>query len=241
MTTSVDEGTDPIDSLYSARLVARRRLLSRLVKARDLERQRIASEIHDEPLQVLSTISTRLQGLRQAQEDPALRSEIGGIQETLTAAIEHLRGLTFELARGPREEFGLLAELRAMLERAAEDGDLEARLSERVIEEPPFETASAAYRILQEALANIQKHARATRVDVAVESDDGLFVRIEDDGVGFEPEGVVPSPSHMGIAMMRQRAMAAGGWLLVESEAGKGTAIELHLPGRVPAEPVTIG
>lgn len=241
MATSVEPGTDPIDSLYSARVVARRRLLRRLVRARDHERQRIASEIHDEPLQVLSVISTRLQRLRMAQEEPTLRYEIAQIEETLSAAIEHLRGLTFQLASGPREEFGLVAEMRAMLERAAEEVDLDARLSERVIEEPTFETASTAYRILQEALANIQKHARATRVDVAVESEKDLYVRIEDDGVGFEPEGVVPSPSHMGVAMMRQRAMAAGGWLRIESEPGEGTMIEFHLPGRDSSDPVAIG
>lgn len=241
MTTSVEAGTDPIHSLYSARVVARRRLLNHVVRARDHERQRIAAEIHDEPLQVLSTISTRLQRLRVAQEEPTLRYELGQMEETLTGAIERLRGLTFELAKAPREEYGLLAEMRAMLERAAEDADLAARLSERVLEEPTLETASTAFRILQEALTNIQKHARATRVDVAVEADKDLYVRIEDDGVGFEPEGVVPSPNHMGVAMMRQRAMAAGGWLRIQSEPGEGTMIEFQLPGRDPGEPVSIG
>ncbi len=238
MTTSVETGTDPIDTLYTARIVARRRLLSHLVEARDHERQRIASEIHDEPLQVLSTISTRLQRLRLGQEEPTLRYEIAQIEETLSAAIERLRGLTFELAAAPREEPGLVAEMRAMLERAAEESDLEARLSERVVREPSIANAIAAYRILQEALANIQKHARASRVDIAVEAERDLYVRVEDDGVGFEPEGVVPSPSHMGTAIMRQRAMAAGGWLRLESEPGKGTMIEFHLPGREQAEPV---
>ena len=238
MTTSVETGTDPIDTLYTARIVARRRLLSHLVEARDHERQRIASEIHDEPLQVLSTISTRLQRLRLGQEEPTLRYEIAQIEETLSAAIERLRGLTFELAAAPREEPGLVAEMRAMLERAAEESDLEARLSERVVREPSLANAIAAYRILQEALANIQKHARASRVDIAVEAERDLYVRVEDDGVGFEPEGVVPSPSHMGTAIMRQRAMAAGGWLRLQSEPGKGTMIEFHLPGREQAEPV---
>jgi len=238
VTTSVETGTDPIDTLYTARIVARRRLLSHLVEARDHERQRIASEIHDEPLQVLSTISTRLQRLRLGQEEPTLRYEIAQIEETLSAAIERLRGLTFELAAAPREEPGLVAEMRAMLERAAEESDLEARLSERVVREPSLDNAIAAYRILQEALANIQKHARANRVDIAVEAERDLYVRVEDDGVGFEPEGVVPSPSHMGTAIMRQRAMAAGGWLRVESEPGKGTMIEFHLPGREQAGPV---
>jgi len=238
VTTSVETGTDPIDTLYTARIVARRRLLSHLVEARDHERQRIASEIHDEPLQVLSTISTRLQRLRLGQEEPTLRYEIAQIEETLSAAIERLRGLTFELAAAPREEPGLVAEMRAMLERAAEESDLEARLSERVVREPSLANAIAAYRILQEALANIQKHARASRVDIAVEAERDLYVRVEDDGVGFEPEGVVPSPSHMGTAIMRQRAMAAGGWLRLQSEPGKGTMIEFHLPGREQAEPV---
>ena len=241
VTTSVETGTDPIDTLYTARRVARRRLLSDLVQARDDERQRIASEIHDEPLQVLSTISTRLQRLRPKTEEPTVRYGIAQIEETLTGAIERLRGLTFELAATPREEPGLVAEIRAMLERAAEESDLEARVSERMIREPSLDTAIPAYRILQEALANIQKHARASRVDVAIEAEKDLYVRIEDDGVGFEPEGVVPSPRHMGTAMMRQRAMAAGGWLRIESEPGEGTMIEFHLPGWEPGEPITAG
>ena len=105
-------------------------------------------------------------------------------------------------------------------------------------EEPPPETRTIAYRIIQEAVANARKHSGAKGVDVLLASEDGgLQVRISDNGKGLEASE--SPPGHMGLSAMRERAEMAGGWLRVdghEQQQGKGTTIEFWLPG--PTDPV---
>jgi len=95
------------------------------------------------------------------------------------------------------------------------------------------------YRIVQEALTNTRKHARARRVDLLVESTDGgVRVRIADDGVGL-PEGQSDrsAPGHMGLSAMRERAEMAAGWWRIESAPGRGTVVEFWVPGDPDAHP----
>ena len=88
------------------------------------------------------------------------------------------------------------------------------------------------YRIAQEALTNVVKHARASRVDVVLEeSSDGVMVRISDDGVGLSSNGDSSGSGHIGLVAMRERAEMAGGWWRISSTAGKGTSVEFLVPG----------
>jgi len=226
----VDARTDPIAHLYSARRLARRRLLGHLVRARDHERRRIASAIHDASLQSLAAAVARLARARVGIDDPQVRYELTQAETILQQVSEELRELTFDLAMGTGEADGLAAEIRSLLQRLSDQTGAEVGLSERVMTEPPLETACTAYRIVQEALTNVQRHARASRVDVALDADTELYVRIEDNGLGFDPPGTFPSPGHMGMAMMRQRAEAEGGWIQIQSSPGGGTVVELAIP-----------
>jgi signal transduction histidine kinase len=96
---------------------------------------------------------------------------------------------------------------------------------------PASETQVIAYRIAQEALANVRKHAGARRVECAVSAvDDGILTRIADDGVGFESSRNGSAPGHLGLVAMRERAEMAGGWFRITSSAGNGCVIEYWIP-----------
>lgn len=228
--TTLEAQPDPIASLYSARRRARRRLLGHLVMARDHERRRMASAIHDEPLQELTAATARLSRARGMVEDPQVRYELGQAEEELRDAIHALRDLTFDLALGLQDGSALAQEIERLLDRLREESGVAVTLSDRIVVEPSVEATCTAHRIVQEALTNVQRHAGATRVDVAVDADDGLYVRVEDDGTGFDLQGALPEPGHMGLAMMRQRAEALGGWLTIQSVPGAGTIVEFSLP-----------
>ena len=104
-------------------------------------------------------------------------------------------------------------------------------VEDRLSTEPPQEARTILYRIAQEALANVRKHAAAARVDVSIdEQGGGYLVRITDDGRGFEPEGLRPRPGHLGVSAMRERAEVAGGWVRIDSARGEGSRVEFWIP-----------
>jgi signal transduction histidine kinase len=97
--------------------------------------------------------------------------------------------------------------------------------------EPPPDARVICYRIAQEAIANVRKHARASHVEVVLVSEGGgTRVVIRDDGVGFDPERTAPAPGHLGLPDMRERAELAGGWLRISSAPGSGTVVEFWIP-----------
>jgi len=99
--------------------------------------------------------------------------------------------------------------------------------------EPPAETGIVLYRITQEALTNIRKHARASRVGVSLDQrEGGYLIRIEDDGIGFDAGGRAESPDgHLGLTSMRERAEIAGGWFTIDSAPEEGTVVQFWIPG----------
>jgi signal transduction histidine kinase len=202
------------------------------VTAQEAERSRIAADIHDDPVQLMTAIEIRLEGLKGRVGSPELVEYVGSLQEAISASIGRLRALMFELRPPVLQSEGLAQTLRASLEAAAADFVDAYELLDGLSTEPPVETRVIAYRIAQEALANIRKHAQANQVRVELESrDHGLRVCIEDDGVGFSPAVAHESrPGHLGLTIMRERAELAGGWLEVHSSPGGGTSVEFWLP-----------
>jgi signal transduction histidine kinase len=100
-----------------------------------------------------------------------------------------------------------------------------------MVSEPSHDVRAAAYRVAQEALVNVRKHSRGTSVHVVLEERErGVFVRIEDDGVGFAPEIQSDGGHHLGLTAMRERAELAGGWCRISSVPGEGTIVEFWLP-----------
>lgn len=210
----------------------RRQLIHRLVEAQEEERSRIAEDVHDDPLQKVTAVAIRLGTLRGKLEDPELRADVERLEGTVGASIERLRHLMFELRPPSLDRGGLVVALRQYLEDLAQEAGMSFDVEDALGIEPPPETRAIAYRIAQEALANVRKHARAGRVEVALrDQGQGVHVRIRDDGSGFVPsEAVEHTPGHLGLASMRDRAEMAGGWWRLSSAPGEGTEVEFWLP-----------
>ena len=199
--------------------------LRRIVSAQELERQRLARELHDETGQALTSI---LLGLKQLEGKEAPEA-VAALRELVVATLKDVRRLAVELRPKVLDDFGLLPALERLTEGFAEQTgivvDLEAgTLGERL----PLEVETAIYRIVQEALTNVVKHARAQRVSVLVTRVDGrIRAVIEDDGGGFDP---AQRGDGIGLVGMRERIALLDGTLTVESGATSGTTIAAEVP-----------
>jgi PAS domain S-box-containing protein len=212
-------------------LEERRVLLGHLMTGAEEERQRIASDIHDDSIQVITAASMRLQILRRSLDDPGQLAELDELAETIRLSIDRLRHLIFELRPPVLDRDGLAAALRVYLEEAEDQTPTRYKLEDRLSGQPPEEIRLILYRIAQEALANVRKHADARTATVTLAARaGGYFVRIADDGVGFLAERLTAVPGHLGLASMRERAELAGGWLRVASELGAGSTVEFWIP-----------
>ncbi len=214
----------------------RRRLLARLVEAQEDERRRIADDIHDDSIQIVTAVGLRLGALERRIDDADLRRSVGQLRETVGSAIARLRGLLFELRPRALDLEGLAATLRIYLDQLREQGGFDASLENRLTQEPEPEVRTVLYRIAQEALINARKHAQARKVEVLLEPrEGGFFVRVGDDGRGVSAEELsVPSPGHLGLSAMRERAEMMGGWWRIKGAPGSGTTVEFWLPERPP-------
>lgn len=219
------------------RVVTQRRELAQLIEtAQEEERRRIAADIHDDPIQVMSAVDMRLQLLlaRPERVDP---HELGELAEELRSAIDRLRNLLFELRPVALDVEGLGPAIEMYLEHSAKETGWTWRVIDELDEAPTAETRVAFYRIAQEAVSNVRKHANATHVDVRLTpTDRGLLLRIADDGDGFHPSEK-PRSGHLGLATITERAELAGGWCRVRSRPGEGAVLECWMPLGAPTGP----
>jgi PAS domain S-box-containing protein len=212
----------------------RRRLLQSWVSAAEEERQRIAVDVHDDTIQIMAAAAMRLGLLKAKLMSPGDQRMLSRTTETVLLAIERLRHLIFELRPEVLAGEGLGAAIGAYVAQDPVAAPFQVRLANQLKEEPSDEIRLIAYRVAQEALNNVRKHAMATIVDIVLESkDDGISVHIRDNGAGFSTTSTSESPpGHLGLTAMRERAEMAGGWLKVTSSPGMGTALECWLPTR---------
>ena len=197
------------------------------------ERNRLARELHDSVSQALYGIALGARTARtQLDRDPAKAKE--PLEYTLQlaeAGLAEMRALIFELRPESLKTDGLVAALtkQAAAVRARHHLDVQTDLCEE-IEPLPLDAKEVLYRITQEALHNIVKHARATRVDLKLicESGSVALLEITDNGVGFDAQGTFPG--HLGLKSMRERALRVGGGFSVKSEPGEGTRIRARIP-----------
>jgi signal transduction histidine kinase len=201
----------------------RRRLLARLVHAEEDERKRIAGDIHDDPIQKIVATSMRLQLLRKQLSDPEQLEVLDKLLSTVRGSIESLRHLIFELRPHALDEDGLGPALQDYLESI--ESDFEFKLEQRIEKEPPAELRVLLYRVAQEAITNIRKHAQAERVQVLLTDQDGGFlVRIVDDGVGFTAPGHVALGQRPSRGLGDARARRDGGGLVPTAKSCPATA-----------------
>ena len=216
-------------AIDNAQRVARESL-RRVHAAQEVERRRLARELHDETGQALTSI---LLGLR-ALEDSIDGSErahaaVASLRELAVGTLQDVRRLAVELRPKALDDFGLAPALERLTETFREQTGLEVDFVDGLgSEQLSEESATALYRIVQEALTNVIKHSQARHVVILVTRKNGrAAVVIEDDGRGFDPS---VRPDGFGIEGMRERVDLIGGSLHVESREGAGTTIAVEVP-----------
>jgi len=218
----------------------KRRLLTHLVGAKEDERRRVASDIHDDSIQVMTSVAIGLERLVNRTDDPELRKVISQLEDAARGAVARLRTMVFELRPPTLDEEGLVSALQLYLEEFQLDSGIRYTLRNELRDEPSVSVRTVVYRVAQEALTNVRKHARASRVTVSLKpARDGISLTVEDDGIGWQLGDGDPGLRHIGVSEMRERAEIAGGTLTVRSGSGHGTVIHLWVPAPVPASDET--
>ena len=202
--------------------------LRRVVSAQELERQRLARELHDETGQALTSILLGLKAVEDA--DPSeLADATSQLRELVVATLQDVRRLAVQLRPKALDDFGLVPAIERLVETFREhtgiEVDLEPRLGEQRL---PSDVETTLYRITQEALTNVVKHAQATHVSIVLTRRDGSVAAvIEDDGRGFASG---ENSSRLGLLGMRERIALVEGRLEVESSPGAGTTLSIEVP-----------
>lgn len=211
-----------------------RELARRVAETEEGERRRIHGELHDRVGQSLSTLALMLQLVRQqlpAETLALVGRRLDDAHALALRTVQDTRDVMADLRPPALDEFGLLPALRIHVQLFAERSGIAAAVNGRE-PVPPIEgvAQTALFRIAQEALANVAKHARAKRVDVSLGAfDAGIELRVADDGVGFDAAALEPAP-RWGLRTMRERAEAVGATLRVESRPGSGTSVVVRVP-----------
>ncbi|MGW4824985.1 GAF domain-containing sensor histidine kinase [Streptomyces sp. NPDC004227] len=198
------------------------------------ERSRLAHELHDAVSQKLFSLRLTAQAATAlVDRDPArAKGELQQVTALAAEAVDELRAAVVELRPAALDEDGLVATLRTQIQVLDRAHSARVTFTTRGIRALPAAQEEAMLRVAQEALHNALRHARADHVDVTLDRrGGGAVLRITDDGTGFDPKAVRRAGRHLGLVSMRDRASGVGGRLTVESEPGKGTAIEMEVPG----------
>jgi signal transduction histidine kinase len=210
----------------------RRMLHHRIGTAVEEDRKRIADEVHDDSLQMLAAVQLRIEQVRRSLGQPGQRELLETLATTVEQSMASMRRLIFDLRPPALDVDGLAAALQLYIDQLCAGTGTTYRLESRLVTEPGSSTRGLLYRICREALTNAWKHSRARSVRVILdEVNGGIRALVEDDGAGFG-EAAPPSSAHLGLAIMRERAELAGGWLLVTSGPGAGTTVDCWIPGQ---------
>ena len=212
-------------------------LSKRLINAQENERRRIANELHDELGQSLVGLKFQLSGFGKKlnQDQKELQFELKQASESIDAMTENVRRLSRDLRPSVLEHLGLIEALQWLFRDFAKKYEITV-LKDVIIQNYPFtkEQELIVFRIFQEALTNIGKHSKATRVNITLaEKDKAAFFSIKDNGKGFNPKIAKersPKKSGLGLTAMAERAQMAGGDLQIKSEPGKGTTLTFSIP-----------
>ena len=199
-----------------------------------VQRSRIAEELHDDTIQVMTAAMVELdrceRHLRRGDVGAARRA-IAGARDALTTATDRTRRLTFELRPQLLEAAGLGAAVRDLADALHRDTGAEVRVRTR-LGRYPIDIETLAYRTVREALINIRKHAQADNVRIGISERRGsLHVTIRDDGRGFRsPRRRSRASTHIGLETARERIRSMGGSFEVTSQPGAGTTVDFSLP-----------
>ncbi|MDX6466982.1 MAG: hypothetical protein QOI27_2022, partial [Gaiellaceae bacterium] len=201
----------------------------RIVDAQEVERRRLARELHDETGQALSSILLGLKALEDRVGDAAARQAVSDVRELVVSTLHDVRRLAVELRPKVLDDFGLVAALERLTETFGAQTGIGVRFQSGLpAGRLPADVETALYRIVQESLTNIVKHSRARNISIVLVRKPGAVAAvIEDDGEGFDPGSV--RDGGYGLAGMRERVGLLDGRLQIESSGG-GTTLVAEVP-----------
>ena len=204
-----------------------------LIEAHEAERRRVSIELHDQVGQILTAVKMNLHALRKTcSNTPEILASIEENLNVINEAVEQVKDLSVDLRPLLLDDFGLVVAVRWYLDRQAKNSGVAVEfvsLSLKDDDRFPAALETACFRILQEGVTNIIRHAGAKRISVRLErTGDELMLVIGDDGVGFDPEAVraaETASATWGLTGMEERAQALGGTLTIDSAPSLGTQI----------------
>jgi len=199
--------------------------LRRVVAGQEIERRRLARELHDETGQALTSILLGLRALEEANE-----TNVDDLRELVVGTLQDVRRLAVQLRPKALDDFGLVPALERLVQTFSESSGINVELEAQVGgERLPSDVETTIYRIVQEALTNVVKHAEARNVSILLVRRDALLTTvIEDDGRGFDPEMV--GEDSLGLEGMRERVELHDGRMTVEASQGSGTTLRIEVP-----------
>jgi signal transduction histidine kinase len=208
-------------------------LFGRLIHAQELERTRLAREIHDDFCQQVALLSIEMDSLANGTIDPLARKRLSELKEKVNGIGDELHTLSHRLHSSKLEFLGLTVSVRSFCAEFAERQGIRIEFSHKDIPTSiPPDTALALYRIVQEGLRNIAKHSHALSAQVALIADsEAISLAITDNGVGLDPSSILLSEG-IGVQSMKERALMIGGSLEVKSRPMEGTQIAVTVPIR---------
>jgi signal transduction histidine kinase len=233
MMTNLEQLQQAQDNLQASQ--ERYRALSRrLLEQQEHERASLARELHDQLGQSLVAVALNLEAIK-GDLSPAASARIPESKQAIKKMIEQVQTLAFELRPSTLDEFGLVGALRRLASRHGERTGVYASVHATPADvRAPLEIETVCFRIAQEALSNVARHARARQVEVTLALQDGAFeITVRDDGVGFNVER---QRSGLGLVGMNERAELAGGRLDIESAPGAGTTVRARFPLSAPKD-----
>jgi len=212
-----------------------RALAARILSAQEAERVRVSRELHDETGQALTLLLVRLQLVEGMTTDEAIRRELGELRGLVVTTLDGVRRLAAHLGPSVLEDLGLCSALEWLADRVRAEAALHVTLAlEHCDDHVPAPVALAIFRVAQEALTNVVRHAAATNAIVRLDESGGILrLVVSDDGIGFDPKQARSRPTEsVGLFGMAERVALIGGDIDVISREGSGTRVEVRVPLR---------
>ena len=219
----------------AASRAAQRSYVAAVTRTQEEERRRIARELHDGTVQALVAVGRRLEYLEGATQDPELGSQLTTLRQQVGDSAAEVRRFSRELRPLVLEDLGLVPALRYLSNQLSEQDGIEVNLTVRgAVGGLDSDQELVLFRIFQETLTNISKHAQATAVNALVESDaEGTLLQVSDNGRGFNQPfstNEFARSGHFGLMGIQERAQLLGGRLELKSRPGQGTTVRVWLP-----------
>jgi len=234
----VEERTRELASLYEqleGREAMCKRLLGKVLTGQEEERTRLARELHDTIGQSLTAIIMTTTAVENSLPADYVsgKDKLAGVRSMAVQTLRDLRGLIFDLRPEVLDDLGLGLALHSQVKKYLEPAGVKVNLRAVGLKDQlPAEVETAVFRVVQEAITNIARHAQASEASISLtKKDDRLIVRVEDDGVGFDPDQVLQKQQHAwGLRGMEERVTLLGGKFYVGSRPGNGTLVLAEVP-----------